>query len=616
MKNLCIGIVAFFMTCLYAETLHVTSSSDDNVLGTLRYYAQGSYNGDVIQIDPSVTEISIDSAINITTAITIIGHDELTLKRGAPWTGALFNVNANVTPVTFEDFDFLINSTQSDKNSRAIVAQSPVVIDNVRFVSITAYEGGAINTSDSLTVRNSSFKRIRGSGLGGVISFTPESSDREHLLRIYRCQFEQNAAVGTSSASGGSIYAFANTEDAYNDVVEIIQSSFLQNEATTTDSSGTSNGGALFLSTDIAVIRDSNITQSSIMEPASVQKAAGVYSESLATTFDNAFVTNNFGIGALVRGNSCTVEGSTFNFNQRTGLSIFSTTCNISDSTFNDNTYMGFCTDASTTTLSLERSRVMKNYSGGARLLSSEVSIKDALFDDNYAAALTLTPHNESSVDIMIKNSTFSSNDAGERSGTALEAGGIVVKNSGDPADDTISIEFCTITDNNFVEGTNTTGGIFSESTKPVSLTKTIVVGNHSTGGVAHDIYGNVQSQRDTLIPKIGGGFNVVEGGHNLIGVYNDDQFDEANRNNDIIIANPSDARLGPLADNGGHTLTHALLPGSLAIDNGGNTALNPPDFDQRGDGFPRRLNDYYDIGAYESSAVIPMPSIIMYLLN
>ena len=41
------------------------------------------------------------------------------------------------------------------------------------------------------------------------------------------------------------------------------------------------------------------------------------------------------------------------------------------------------------------------------------------------------------------------------------------------------------------------------------------------------------------------------------------------------------DARLGPLTDNGGPTFTHALQPGSPAIDAGNN--LDTPAFDQRG---------------------------------
>lgn len=59
-----------------------------------------------------------------------------------------------------------------------------------------------------------------------------------------------------------------------------------------------------------------------------------------------------------------------------------------------------------------------------------------------------------------------------------------------------------------------------------------------------------------------------------------------------------TDPMLGPLADNGGRTLTHALPAGSAALDAGNNTAGLAND--QRGPGFPRVKNGRADIGAYE----------------
>jgi hypothetical protein len=56
---------------------------------------------------------------------------------------------------------------------------------------------------------------------------------------------------------------------------------------------------------------------------------------------------------------------------------------------------------------------------------------------------------------------------------------------------------------------------------------------------------------------------------------------------------------VGPLADNGGPTLTMALLPGSPAID-AADTAAAPPT-DQRG--FPRPFGAAADIGAFEYGA-------------
>ena len=66
------------------------------------------------------------------------------------------------------------------------------------------------------------------------------------------------------------------------------------------------------------------------------------------------------------------------------------------------------------------------------------------------------------------------------------------------------------------------------------------------------------------------------------------------------------DPKLGPLADNGGPTLTLALLPGSPAID-AGNTSLAPVT-DQRG--FPRPVGLAADIGAFEYSPMVPTITI------
>ena len=57
---------------------------------------------------------------------------------------------------------------------------------------------------------------------------------------------------------------------------------------------------------------------------------------------------------------------------------------------------------------------------------------------------------------------------------------------------------------------------------------------------------------------------------------------------------------LGPLQNNGGPTLTYALLPGSPAIDAGDPNFTPPPDYDQRGPGFVRVFNGRIDVGSFE----------------
>jgi hypothetical protein len=59
-----------------------------------------------------------------------------------------------------------------------------------------------------------------------------------------------------------------------------------------------------------------------------------------------------------------------------------------------------------------------------------------------------------------------------------------------------------------------------------------------------------------------------------------------------------ADPHLGPLADNGGFTSTHALPPGSPAVDHGAN--VDSLTTDQRGGGYVRVVGPDADMGAYE----------------
>ena len=94
------------------------------------------------------------------------------------------------------------------------------------------------------------------------------------------------------------------------------------------------------------------------------------------------------------------------------------------------------------------------------------------------------------------------------------------------------------------------------------------------------------------------GSATIIDAGHNLS---SDDSCSFTN----VGSLNNTDPMLGPLADNGGPTLTMALLPGSPAID-AGDTAL-APSIDQRG--FSRPAGVAADIGAYEAP---PVPPVIL----
>ncbi|MEO7431920.1 MAG: choice-of-anchor Q domain-containing protein [Dokdonella sp.] len=111
----------------------------------------------------------------------------------------------------------------------------------------------------------------------------------------------------------------------------------------------------------------------------------------------------------------------------------------------------------------------------------------------------------------------------------------------------------------------------------PVSLNSSIIANNiaEGTNSVPRDVGGRLQM--------------TITGSNNLIG--NVGQGAPAG----TLTADPL---LGPLRNNGGLTATHALRPGSPAIDAGNN--IRNFNVDQRGEGFARVLGSQPDIGAYE----------------
>ena len=119
-------------------------------------------------------------------------------------------------------------------------------------------------------------------------------------------------------------------------------------------------------------------------------------------------------------------------------------------------------------------------------------------------------------------------------------------------------------------------GGLYTLSTT-IELKNTTVAGNT----VGQNCAGHIAITSD--------GFNLADDGHcNLTG-----PGDQANVT----------AQLGPLQDNGGPTLTHLPLAGSLAIDHGTNAGC--PAIDQRG--APRPFGAACDIGAVEYGSAPPL---------
>ncbi|MEM8944896.1 MAG: choice-of-anchor Q domain-containing protein [Planctomycetota bacterium] len=137
-------------------------------------------------------------------------------------------------------------------------------------------------------------------------------------------------------------------------------------------------------------------------------------------------------------------------------------------------------------------------------------------------------------------------------------------------------------------------GGVNSLGNDPFLLDNTIIAGNESAGGAPDLITGTVTLNIDYSIIGIGDGLSITSSVGNQIGTS----------------AAPITPGLGPLASNGSKTLTHALMPGSPALDAGDpSIVFNASEFDQRGAPFSRvedgdlTAGARIDVGAYEAQS-------------
>ena len=188
----------------------------------------------------------------------------------------------------------------------------------------------------------------------------------------------------------------------------------------------------------------------------------------------------------------------------------------------------------------------------------------------------------------------------------------------------TVQVDSCTLSANN--------GGIFADPRSHLVVANSTLSGNGvavsnyynvSTSSISNctlnetsvntndiDNYGGFVTINNTVLKVGSPGHSIVNVGGNVnslgYNLSNDDGGGYLNGLGDQINTDPL---LGSLQDNGGPTFTHALLPGSPAIDSG-DPNLNPPPpaYDQRGPGFDRVRNGRIDIGSFEVQAT-PTPT-------
>ncbi len=357
--------------------------------------------------------------------------------------------------------------------------------------------------------------------------------------------------VGGEGSTAGSGYGGGIWN---NGTVMLANSTVVSNSARSGDSD--SEGGGIWNSN--TVMLTNSIVSGNIVR-GDYGSGGGIYNSGTMTLTNSAV-------------NSNTATTLSFGFSQGGGILTYGTATltnsTVSGNNADDGYGGGICGGTYGGTMRLTNCSISSNnagedgggiYGGGTvRLTNTTVSSNDAGRDGGGI-------RNRGTVRLI--NSTVSSNSAGE------DGGGIF---NGYYGQDTVLLTNTTVSSNTALTG----GGIHNSDT---AMLKNSIVANNSGGNCSGDI---------------------TSAGHNL----DSGTTCGLSATGDLINTNPF---LGPLQNNGGDTESHALLPGSPAIDAADNSAC--PATDQRGVARPQ--GGVCDIGAYEVefTSRIYLPSILLY---
>jgi CSLREA domain-containing protein len=441
------------------------------------------------------------------------------------------------------------------------------IVDSTISGSFAGDTGGGINNSGNLTIEGTTITGNHASGGGGI------SNNYLATLTVI-----DSVLSGNSASSGGAIGT-----GMYSMAV-ISNCEFTDNHADI-QGGGIGNSGTI------------TVTNSTLTGNSGGNQGGGGFSNTGTMTILGTSLSGNQASlgGCLVNGGHATIQDSVFDNNGAPGNpgciqnydgSISIQRVTVSNTEGNAILNMG---SFNPNTIEVVDS-VLIGSSDSAINNNGEMTITQSTIADNSAwSGGGIYNHHE----MNISESTISGNSAQTQGGGIFNDGSLSMKNS-------------TVSGNNAQYG----AALYLYATGDVDISFSTLAGNSNpTGAAVYNEHGDLIFDNSILYNPDAQGecyspVAMIDGGHN-ISSDSTCNFDPANGS--MPGTNPL---LGPLSDNGGPTMTHALLFLSPAIDSA-DDAQCPP-IDQRlmprpkdgdGDGVASS-----DIGAYELQAPITLP--------
>ena len=456
--------------------------------------------------------------------------------------------------------------------------------------------GGIANKGDDVTLSDSTVSGNTAGNDGGGLD-----NNGGDDVTITNSTFSNN----TAADDGGGL-------DNNGDEVTIVNSTFSNNTAA-------ADGGGLF-SDSPTTITDSTISNNHTLG-GPVPDGGGIFQLGSTLMVSNTTITGNSASGSVssdgggiaIRGGAvATIMGSTISGNTTQagggGINSNDTMLTLTDTTIANNMAGrdgGGIELESDAVLIATRVALTGNSAGAdgggvaQTASSSTATISDSTISGNAAVLDGGGLFNSGTA--IINESTISGNGVGGLGGAALAAAELSVATSlvseggGIYNSSTLNATNVTISGNAAQMG----GGVFHTGSSSNTYAHLTVTANSTiTGGAGlHGGSPGVFQINNTIVANQSagpdcGGTPPITNDNNLDG---DGSCLPAPDTNDLPNTDPL---LGPLADNGGLTHTHALLPGSPAI----NAGSSGETLDQRG--APRPGTADNDIGAYERNHV------------